>query len=105
LIGEEDVHAVAVAIACFSRRAAKLAGTAISALVRLRFPSGPEQIVTVAVDGSVYRSYGNGRCAEIIKSTLREILGPQESAKIKLVAVRNAGCIGAALAAMLYSTK
>jgi len=98
-----DMRTVQEFVKKFSRRSAQLSAAAIASLIQLQCGSYKEveREVRIAIDGSIYHYYY--KYSSLTSKVLKEIQGSQEDKKVKLVGMKNGGCIGAAVAAMMYS--
>ena len=98
-----DLRTVQELVKKFSRRSAQLFAAAIASLIQLQCGSYKEveREVRIAIDGSVYHYYF--KYSSLLNKILKEVQGAQEDKKIKLVGIKNGGCIGAAVGAMMYS--
>ena len=100
-----DLRTVQELVKKFSRRSAQLFAAAIASLIQLQCGSYKEieREIKIAIDGSIYHSFY--KYASLMNKVLREILGPQgfDEKKINLSGIKNGGCIGAAVVAMMYS--
>ncbi|KAK9704195.1 hypothetical protein K7432_010345 [Basidiobolus ranarum] len=88
-------------------RSANIVGAAVSALLlqangKTVFLDGDE-VTTVGIDGSVYEFYPY--FSQRIHRSIELCLGKERADNVKLELARDGGCIGAALIAMVASTK
>ncbi|RIA89898.1 hypothetical protein C1645_180049 [Glomus cerebriforme] len=100
-----DMRTVQEFVRKFSRRSAQLSAAAVASLIQLQCGSykDVEREIRVAIDGSVYHNYY--KYSSSMSKILKEIQGPSEDKKVKIVGIKNGGIIGAAVTAMLYSAK
>ncbi|CAI2164122.1 11438_t:CDS:2 [Funneliformis geosporum] len=102
-LSTEDTLKVRELVKRFSHRSAQLSSAVAASLIK--FQCGDikeiEREVRIAVDGSVYHHFN--KYSFWMGKTLREIQDVKEDKKVKLVGIKNGGCIGAAITAMMYS--
>ncbi|KAK9729084.1 hypothetical protein K7432_000527 [Basidiobolus ranarum] len=100
----KTVHKICKLVAS---RSANIIGAAISALLLQANGStvflDKDEVTTVGIDGSVYEFYPY--FSHRIRRAMEITLGKERSDRIKLELARDGGCVGAALIAMVASTK
>ncbi|KAI9320087.1 hypothetical protein BX666DRAFT_2018157 [Dichotomocladium elegans] len=99
-----DTHAALFLRLCVmvATRAAGLAAAAIAAMIEQQ-TFEPDQDIVVGINGSTYELYPH--MAERIQSFLVDWFGEDIGSRIQLEVAHDGGSIGAALVAMLYSSK
>ena len=95
-----DLEIIQSIAKCFSRRSAQLVAAGIAALVEFAaHPETTETDVTIGIDGSVYSRYHG--YSDMLTNEVESLV----KTRVGISEVRDGGCVGAAIVAMLYAKK
>ena len=102
---KEDMKTVSDIVKVYSNRSTQLLAAAIASLIKLQCPEFPslERDIIVAIDGSIYHNYH--KYSSRMNEHLGDLQKTIEDERTKLSGIKDGGCIGAAITAMLYSDR
>ncbi|CAG8641309.1 3718_t:CDS:2, partial [Paraglomus occultum] len=94
-----DLEIIQSIVKCFSRRSAQLVAAGIAALVEFTHPEATATDVTIGIDGSVHSHYHG--YSDMLTNEVESLT----RTRVRISEVKDGGCVGAAIVAMLYAKK